>query len=195
VPSRRCAESGAGVTLLPDEIIATVKHFANEATKQKRLLAYVLREFIEENEVPHGKLMHIYDEIAAIWHECTGEEISGRTVRYWVQSVSQYSRAELQAYAPLSDAQLIEAVKLASDCQNDMTPQIICQYCVDQQIDTVTAMRAKFLPATGDGVMIDNPKLTAIIRWFTKLVPQTSPHYGRMQEIIAEVRSWYTEEA
>lgn len=178
-------------SLLPDAILDVIRAYANEATKQKRMLAYAVMEFIEENEVPHGKLMAVYDEIAETWHACTGDEISGRTVRYWIQSVAEYSRAELRAYIPLTDAQLIEAVKLASDCQNEMTPQIICQYCVDNQIDTVSAMRAKFLPATGDGLVIDNPKLTAVIRWFTRLVPNTSPHYGRMQEIIAEVRGWY----
>ena len=172
---------------LPDDILQTIQNYANEATKQKRLLAFVLQDFL--SDIPHGQHMTMYELIAAEWSAVTGDIISGRTVRHWVHSVKTYSQAQMTRYQLLTDAQLIEAVKLASDCQNEITPQQICEWCVENEIATVSAMRANWLPLTGTPEQTDPPALSGIIRLFSRLFKQDNPHRARIEEIIRELRN------
>jgi len=173
---------------LPDDILQTIQAFAEETAKQKRLLAYCLQDFLED--IPHGQHMTMYELIADEWNNVTGEIISGRTVRYWVQSVKTYSKAQMETYQPLTDAQLIEAVKLASDCQNEITPQEICDWCIANEVRTIPAMRANWLPLTGTPEQTDPPALSGIIRLFGKLFKKDNPHQARIQEIINELRTY-----
>lgn len=173
--------------VLPDDIIDAVHAYANETAKQKRLLAHALCDYLDD--LPHGYKMTAYEQIAAEWNRITGDGITGRTVRHWVKSVGIFSHHQLQEFNILTDAQLIEAVKLASDCQN-ITPHEICEWTVDRGIKTVSDMRAHWLPQTGTPEQADPPKLSALIRWFGRLIPDSHPKHGRVLEMIAEVRSW-----
>lgn len=173
---------------LPDDILQAIQAFAEEATKQKRALAYCLQDFLDD--IPHGQHMTMYELIADEWNAVTGDMISARTVRYWVHSVKTYSKVQMQEYHALTHAQLIEAVKLASDCQNETTPQQICQWCVVNEVRTVAAMRANWLPLTGTPEQTDPPALSGIIRLFGRLFKPDNPHRDRIEEIITELRSY-----
>jgi hypothetical protein len=176
--------------ILSDDLRSAIQAFANETTRQKRLLAYVLVDYMDK-KLQHGEHAKFYDAVADEWNSYTGEYITGRTVRYWCQSVKQYSKAELKEYTALTNAQLIEAVKLANDCQFfDITPQEICEWCIDNEIQSVREMRAHWLPTTGTPDAIDPPALSGIIRLFGRLIKQDNPHYARLQEIITEIRGW-----
>lgn len=176
---------------LPEDIVVIIRAFAGEASKQKRLLAYVLVDFLDD--IPQGKRMVIYDLIADEWSRLTGDDVSGRTVRFWVQSVKTYTKEQLRTFAPLSDAQLIEAVRLASDCQKDATPQEICEWAVREQVQTVAQMRAEWLPQTGDRDHVDPPGLIGVVKWLNKLFSADNPHRKRIEEIITELRGYLME--
>ena len=122
--SQRATGPGPRICL-PDDVRETIRTFAEESARQHRALALALRDFM--SEVPQGAKETVYELIAAEWYDVTGEPTSARTVRYWLQSVTTYTKEQIRRYEPLTDAQLVEAVKLASDCQNGATPQDICE--------------------------------------------------------------------
>jgi hypothetical protein len=185
------AKKGFRRMTLPDEVINAIKAFAEQSSNQKRLLAITLVESGFVDEIPHGRHEQVYEMIADEWNRNTGEWVTGRTIRYWIQSAKTYTRHELQRFQELTSAQLMEAVKLAIDCQNETTPQEICEWCIKERVDTVSAMRAHWMQQTGTPEQTDPPALSGIIRLFGRLFSSDHPERKRIDEIINELRNIY----
>jgi len=173
---------------LPDDILTIISAFAEESGNAKRGFAHALVACGFVAEIKHGYHDEVYAMIADQWNAHSGEDVTARTVRYWIASVQDYTADELRAFRDLTSAQLVEAVKLATIAKVEVGD--ICRWAVDGQVQTVTAMRAHWLPLTGEPDKTDPPYVTALVRWFGRLAQKHSEHKPRIDEMIAEVRSW-----
>lgn len=173
--------------VLPDEIIEAVRNHAGESVRQRRALAYSILPYLDEVERYDGSLATVYELVADEWNRATGDGITARTVRYWVQSVRVFTKQELRRYEPLTDAQLIEAVRIGNDCQT-ASPQEICDWCVSEAVYSVPAMRAHWLPLTGTDEQVDPPAVTGLVRYLFRRFPSNHPNRAKVEELIAALR-------
>lgn len=174
------------ILCLPEEIKNQFCTIAENIGKTHRMLGRVMDEYI--SDLPHGRRMDAYIEFANLYNEVTGEIVSPVTVRHWRHSAMCYSRHNLQRFEVLSDSQLTEAVKLAEI--NKIGADQICEWCVENEVRTVSAMRANWLPNTGTPTQTDPPALSGIIRLFGRLFKTDHPQRKRIDEIINELRSY-----
>jgi hypothetical protein len=170
---------------LPTEIVETIQNFGRTSVSIRRGLMHELREFMDEFPDP-GYKMILYDLIADAWNDTTGEHKSARTLRFWMQSVTAFSKEQLSRYSALSDAQLIVACELAIVAKT--TPQEICDWCVDRAVGSVREMRSHWLPQTTDGYTIDHPIISGLLRGVNKNW-QSHPRYSRLLRIVNLLRA------
>jgi len=170
---------------LPEDVIVIISAFANESGNAKRNFARALIECGFVAEIPHGRHEEVYGMIADTWNAHSGEDVTARTVRYWIQSVQDFTADELREFRDLSSAQLVEAVKLATIAK--VPAADICRWAVENEAQTVAAMQAKFLPKEKPS---DPPVVAGLIRWFGKVANKFTERKSRIDEMIAEVRSW-----
>jgi hypothetical protein len=178
------AQSGAKI-ILPDTVRETVRIFANASATARRAMAHELQEYMDQ--VPYGAKMTVYELIAHEWNDATGDQVTANTVRHWMRSVTEYTMHDLRRYEHLTDAQLVEAVSLATVAK--VTPQDICDWAVDGQVQSVPTMRAEWLPQTSTGYEIDPPWLAGLKRTIARHIPQDDPRWQRVNELIAELRN------
>lgn len=174
--------------ILPDDIVTTVRFFAEQSVQPRRLMVRVLADFLIE--IPYGAKMTIYELIAAEWHSATGDNVSGRTVRAWIHSVQDFTRVELQRYETLSDAQLIAAVELSEIAK--VTPQQICEWAIAEQVSSVPQMRLEWLPPTSTAYTIDPGWLSAIKNTANRMLKHDDPRWPRITALFAELRELLT---
>ena len=173
---------------LPDEVLTIISAFAEQSSHAKMDFAHALIASGFVAEIPHGRHEETYAMIADTWNAHSGEEVTPRTIRYWIQAAQAYTDKELRDFRDLTPAQLIEAVKLATIAK--VEPAEICQWAVAWEVQTVSAMRANWLPITGEPDRTDPPALSGIIRLFDRLIKPDNPHRTRVLEMIAEIRGW-----
>jgi hypothetical protein len=147
---------------LPEEIETRFRTLAENVGATHRALGRVIDEYM--TKLPHGQHMTAYSIFADLYRQITGETVSPRTVRAWRYAAILYSKHDLEQFEPLSDSQLVEAVKLAKNDNIGITPQDICNWAVEAGCSSVPAMRAEWLPTTGTDEATDPPFISAMVR-------------------------------
>lgn len=149
---------------LPEEIETRFRALAENVGVTHRALGRVVDEYMQG--LPHGQHMTGYTLFADLYRQTTGETVSPRTIRAWRYAAILYSKHDLKQFEPLSDAQLVEAVNLSKNgnLPDVITPQKICEWAVKTGCASVPAMRAHWLPPTGDETMTDPPAISAMVR-------------------------------
>ena len=170
---------------LPDEIRDRFAAVSDFIGKTHRSLGLIVDEYL--SEVPYGQHMAVYELFADLYREKTGEQISARTIRIWRHAVIDYSKHDLLQYESLSDAQLTEAVSLAETAK--VTAADVCQWTIDNAIDSVPAMRAHWLPQTSTEYAIDIPVISGLLRYANHNLPAEKRQ--RFDEIVAELRALF----
>lgn len=170
---------------LPEEISQRFTTLAENIGRTHRSLGIVMDEYI--SDLPHGYHMIAYGLFADLYRQVTGETVSVRQVRAWRQVVTAYSREELRRYEALTDAQLIEAVKLAEIA--NIEPTEICEWAVANVVTSVPQMQAHWLPVTSDGQdNIDLPAISAVIRTARRFFPADDPRWDELNQLLARLR-------
>lgn len=145
---------------LPEEIEIRFRTLAENVGATHRALGRVVEEYM--TKLPHGKHMDAYGLFADLYRQATGETVSPRTVRAWRYAAISFSKHDLVRFEQLSDSQLVTAVEL-SEIAN-IEPKAICEWAVETGCASVPAMRAYWLPTTGDDTMTDPPAISAMVR-------------------------------
>ena len=169
---------------LPDEIRERFITLSEQVGATHRALGRVVDEYV--SEVQHGQHMAAYELFADLYRQTTGETISPRTIRAWRQAATLYSKHELTQFETLSDSQLIEAVNLAEIAKID--PQAICEWAVANQVSTVPAMRANWLPVTSTEYRIDPPVISGMIRYGIRMFEDTDPRRTEWDALVTRAR-------
>jgi hypothetical protein len=145
---------------LPEEIETRFRALAENIGVTHRALGRVVDEYMQD--LPHGRHMAGYGLFADLYRQVTGETISPRTIRAWRYAAITFSKYDLERFEQLSDSQLVTAVEL-SEIAN-IEPKAICEWAVETGCASVPAMRANWLPPTGDDTMTDPPAISAMVR-------------------------------
>lgn len=183
-------------TVLPERVANVFRTIAENIGRTHRTLGKIIDTYMQD--LPHGCHMQAYGEFVDLYKQTTGELVSVPTIRSWRRAAVIYTKHDLMEYGSLSDSQLIESIKLSEinrELLPDITPQDICNWCMDTLTNTVPAMQAHWLPLTGTPEYIDPPALSGIIRLFGKLFSRDNPHRARIEEIIAELRGYLNQES
>jgi hypothetical protein len=161
---------------LPEEIETRFRALAENIGVTHRALGRVVDEYMQD--LPHGGHMAGYGLFADLYRQVTGETISPRTIRAWRYAAITFSKHDLEQFEQLSDSQLVTAVEL-SEIAN-IEPKVICEWAVKTGCASVPAMRANWLPPTGDDAMTDPPAISAMVR------AGKSRYWSARPELLAE---------
>jgi hypothetical protein len=168
---------------LPEDVEIEFCTLAENIGFAKRAIGRLVFQYVDQ--LQYGQQMTAYTLFADLYYKVTGDYISPRTVRAWSDSAKTFTKHDLNQYESLSDSQLLEAVSLSKTAK--VPAQQICEWAVETGCASVPAMRAEWLPVTGNDDYVDPPFVSGFAR-FIRRFAETDPRRAELENLIERVR-------
>jgi hypothetical protein len=179
--------------ILPDDLKDSIAVIADEGVAAQIKIGRIIGAWMTIARVPHGRKMETYQACADWYYQCTGNEVSARTIRAWKYAADLVDELG-DRYSQLPYSVFIASVNLASTCQNDLT--IILDWAVANLPITVPQLMAHFSGTTSASLYAppDHPAVSSVIRALRRVLPEGDPRWKIALPLVEQLRKLLSEE-